>query len=234
LREKARLYAEKDIGEINIYLHIVDNPLTNSMRNVDTTRSIILEAGCFSNLIISAVEVYSKETTGLLIGKHDRRFIRGRLTNCVTAQAAYPLQTAWRGFTSVMIGSKRAFRRARRTLSHLGFELLGEYHSHPMSSARLSIDDEDYIRDQISERDEEELKHAKKLWLELIIGIKKKNYTKAHEMGWFPKRRPRHQKTRKVAGVLKTTPKIGYDIEIMGYWIDLEKIYQTDVYYSPY
>lgn len=197
-------------------------------------RSVVLEAGCFSALVISAVEVYSKETTGLLIGKPDRRFIRGKLTNCAVVQGAYPLQTAWRGFTSVMIGNLRAFRRARKTLDYLGFELIGEYHSHPGSSARISLDDEDYIRDQMTERVKEELKHVKKRWLELIVGIKKLSYKRDHKMGWFPKKRPRTQRARKIAGVLKTAPKRGYDIEIMGYWIDLKSVEKTDVYYSSY
>jgi len=197
-------------------------------------RSVVLEAGCFSALLISAVEVYSKETTGLLIGKPDRRFIRGKQTNCVAVQGAYPLQTAWRGFTSVMIGNLRAFRRARRTLDHLGFELVGEYHSHPGGSARISLDDEDYIREQMTERDKEELKHVKKRWLELIVGIKKLSYKRDQKMGWFPKKRPRIQRARKIAGVLKPAPKRGYDIEIMGYWIDLKSVEKTDVYFSSY
>jgi len=197
-------------------------------------KSVVLEAGCFSALVMSAVEVYSKETMGLLIGKHDRRFIRGRLTDCVVVQGAYPLQTAWRGFTSVMIGNSRAFRRARRTLSHLGFELLGEYHSHPGTSARLTIDDEDYIRDKMSEGDKEDLKILEKRWLELVVGIMKRNYRRKQTTGWFPKKRPPGQRTRKIAGVLKTTPQVGYDIEIMGYWIDLERIAPTEVYYSSY
>lgn len=199
-----------------------------------TMRSVVLEAGCFSALVMSAVEVYSKETTGLLIGKRDRRFIRGSLTDCVVVQGAYPLQTAWRGFTSVMIGSKRAFMRAKRTLSFLGFDLLGEYHSHPGSSARLSMDDEDYIREQIEERDIENLKLIDKSWLELVVGIIKKNYKRGQPTGWFPKKRPYSQRTRKIAGVLKASPKVGYEIEIMGYWIDLERIQPTEVYFSPY
>ncbi len=195
-------------------------------------RSAILEAGCFSALVISAVEVYSKETTGLLIGKRDRRFIRGKLTDCVVIQGAYPLQTAKRGFTSVMIGNTRAFRRARRTLNYLGFETIGEYHSHPGRYARLTIEDEDYIRDQINEINKEELKLLEKQWLELIVGIVKKKYKKEQKRGWFPKKRRLKRRTKRIAGILKTTPRIGYDIEILGYWIDLERIEPTGVYYS--
>lgn len=197
-------------------------------------KSVVLEAGCFSALVISAVEVYSKETTGLLIGKPDSRFIRGKMTSCVVAMGAYPLQTAWRGFTSVMIGNLRAFRRARKTIDNLGFEIIGEYHSHPAGSARISIDDEDYIRDQMTERDKEELKHVKKRWLELIVGIKKLSYKRDQKVGWFPKKRPRTHRVRKIAGILKTAPRRGYDIEIMGYWIDLKSVEQTDVYFSSY
>ncbi len=195
-------------------------------------RSVILEAGCFSALIISAVEVYSKETTGLLIGKGDRRFVRGKLTDCVVVQGAYPLQTAWRGFTSAMIGNRRAFRRARTTLDQFGYDLIGEYHSHPKSTAVLTFYDEDYIRDQLSERDKKELKSAKESWLELIVGIKKKKYKTKQKPGWYPIRQPRSHRTRKIAGVLKTTKSIGYHIEIRGYWIDLETSVPIDVYYS--
>jgi proteasome lid subunit RPN8/RPN11 len=197
-------------------------------------RSVILEAGCFTALVISAVEVYSKETTGFLIGKRDRRFIRGRLTDCVVVQGAYPLQTSQKGFTTVMIGNTRAFRRARRTINHLGIELIGEYHSHPGESARLTIEDEDYIRDQLNDIRKRELKLLEKHWLELIVGITKKIYKTEQKMGWFPKKRPSGQRTKKIAGTLKTTPKRGYDLEIMGYWIDQESIEPTEVYYSSY
>lgn len=196
--------------------------------------SVMLDPGCFSSLILSAVEVYSKETTGLLVGKHDKRFIKGRLTPCVVVQGAYPLQTAWRGFTSVMVGNKRAFGRARRTLDNLGFELLGEYHSHPGASARLTKYDLDYIRDQLSERDKKTLKLEKKHWLELIIGIKTRSYTKEHDLGWFPHRRRRKHKKRMVAGILKNSKKGGYYIEVIGYWVDHDTSEQVDVYYSPY
>jgi proteasome lid subunit RPN8/RPN11 len=196
--------------------------------------SVIIDPGGFSSLILSAVEVYSKETTGLLVGKHDKKFVKGRLTPCVVVQGAYPLQTAWRGFTSVMVGNKRAFVRARRTLDNLGFELLGEYHSHPGASARLTSYDVDYIRDQLSERDKKTLKLEKKQWLELIIGIKSRTYTKEHELGWFPLRKRRKQRKRMVAGILKNSRKGGYYIEIIGYWVNQDTSEQIDVYYSPY
>ncbi|MCK5548728.1 MAG: Mov34/MPN/PAD-1 family protein [Thermoplasmata archaeon] len=198
-------------------------------------RSVILEAGCFTALIASAVEVYSKETTGMLIGKRDRRFIRGKLTDCVVVQGAYPLQTARKGFGTVMIDNLKAFRRVRRTINYLGFEFIGEYHSHPGSYARLTMVDEEYIRDSIKEINSKvEMKLLDKQWLELIVGIVKKKYKRQQKMGWYPRKRKLRQRTKKIRGTLKTKPRTGYDIEILGYWIDLKKITPTEVYYSSY
>lgn len=53
------------------------------------------------SLIASAIEVYPRETTGLLIGKVANRKIERKNQKMAISQVAYPIQTASRRFSEV-------------------------------------------------------------------------------------------------------------------------------------
>ena len=94
------------------------------------------------------------------------------------------------------------------------------------------MDDEDFIKSQIDDMKSYEMTLLEKSWLEVIIGVTKKKYVREQETGWFPKKKNRRMRTQKIEGILKTTPKIGYHISVLGYWVDPNEINQAALYYS--
>jgi hypothetical protein len=45
---------------------------------------VVLEPFAFSSLLMSAIEIHGRESLGFLIGHHDRQFINGRMTDCIS------------------------------------------------------------------------------------------------------------------------------------------------------
>jgi hypothetical protein len=195
-------------------------------------RAVFVERSCFLGMVMAAMEVYSKETTGLIVGRNTKRFISGSLSDCVVLEEAYPLQTAKRAFNFVMVGNTRAFDRARETAAAYGVSILGEFHSHPDREPVLTPGDKRYIREQIIKPEKRELRLAGNRWLELVIGISKKRYERPHRIGWFPARRT--TKAGIINGTLKTDPLVGFDIRIRAYWVGMKVIKETPLYYSIY
>jgi proteasome lid subunit RPN8/RPN11 len=193
---------------------------------------VILERGCLLGMVMAAMEVHSRETTGLLVGKVAKRFIRGTLTECVVLEEAYPLQTAKRMFTFVMVGNRRAFERARKTAGAYGFEILGEFHSHPESYPFLTKGDKRYIREQIMSGRRNELRLVGNRWLEVVIGLNKKEYKRTKKVGWYPS--DPSKRTGQVKGILRTEPKVGFEVKIKSWWVGLKSIKVTPLYYSVY
>lgn len=193
---------------------------------------VILERGCLLGMVMAAMEVYSRETTGLLVGRIGKRFIRGRLTECVVLEEAYPLQTAKRMFSFVMIGNLKAFERARKTAGAYGFSILGEFHSHPESYPFLTKGDRKYIMEQVMSGRRNELRLVGNRWLEVVIGIKKKKYKRVKKTGWYPS--DPLIRIGQVKGILRTEPKVGFEVNIKSWWIGLKSIKTTPLYYSVY
>jgi hypothetical protein len=52
-------------------------------------------------LIVSVVEVYPRETMGLLWGTNRRRELAGKNRNAISVKTVYPIQTVSRKFTNV-------------------------------------------------------------------------------------------------------------------------------------
>jgi proteasome lid subunit RPN8/RPN11 len=193
---------------------------------------VVMERSCFLGIIMAAMEVYSRETIGLLVGRNARRFIRGSLTDCVLLEEAYPLQTAKRAFSFVMVKNKKAFNRARKTAAAYGFSVLGEFHSHPKRKPVLTTSDKRYIREEIINPERRELKLVGNRWLELVVGISRRSYKRAQRTGWFPKKGSRAPGT--VKGILRTNPRSGFEISIKAWWVGLKAIKETPLYYSAY
>jgi proteasome lid subunit RPN8/RPN11 len=168
-----------------------------------------VDPACFHSLVTRAVEVYNRETTGLLVGRERWRTVRGRKRRVIALEAAYPFQTAARSVTWVEPGNHSALDRARTSTHTLGFRILGEYHSHTNNEQGLSRADVEYAA--------EALRHmngtAPKQWLELVLGMRRKSYVRPREPGvrW-------RARGRKVAcGV--TLGRDGFDITFAGYWL---------------
>lgn len=173
-------------------------------------RSVFLESHVFRTLVTSAIEVYNRETNGVLIGRPSVRKVDGCRESMMVITDAYPLQTERRKPTEVFHGNEAAFRRAIRSLKTMKVDIVGGYHSHtwPYGEKAPSKGDIEHIGTEIG------YIHSKK-WLELIISIKRKEYSSTAPSGWNVQ-----DLSKKVRAILRTEPDIGYDITISAHWID--------------
>lgn len=171
---------------------------------------VVVDPACFVALVNSAVEVYNRETTGLLVGTERTRVIGRRRRKVVALEAAYPFQTAYRSITWVEPGNHQAAHRARTTVDSLGFRILGEYHSHTNNEHRLSEADKNYAGEALRRMNG----HAPKRWLEVVLGMRRKEYARAHRPGYTWRDYP-----RKVGCSVVVAPKLGFDVTIAGYWL---------------
>jgi hypothetical protein len=165
----------------------------------------------------ASLEVYNKETTGLLVGSIKERKLNGRKKRVIVLEAAYPFQTAKRNPTWVDIGNFNAFERARSSLHSLKFSMVGEFHSHPNKPVGLTEYDVRYIRERVREIYESGNDMLNHQWLELVISVRKRVYKRPHKTGWSWKK-----KKNKLVCLIKTSPYLGYRIEVGGFWVNID------------
>lgn len=170
---------------------------------------IFVDPACFHSLVTSAVEVYNRETTGLLVGAERFRTVRGRRRRVVALEAAYPFQTAARKVTWVEPGNHAAAHRARSSTHTLGFRILGEYHSHTNNEQGLSRADVEYAAEALRRMNGT----APGQWLELVLGVRRRMSARAREPGvrW-------RARGGKVACTV-TMGRDGFEITFAGYWL---------------
>jgi|GEM_PF-3263334 len=200
---------------------------------------VILEPYAFSSLLMSAAEVFSKETTGFLIGHGDRQFVQGKVRDCLAIHAAYPVQTAERGRSHVAFGNDTARRRVEGTVKAAGFNIVGGFHSHPDSSSNLSKDDKrfawDYLKDVGPKLGLEE-------WLEIVVSIKKVKKPEKTKMlkkvirkegdldvGFYP-----YHTIPSIEGYLLIDAKTAFKVEMRGNWFDRGQLTEPLLLYSRY
>ncbi len=179
---------------------------------------IFLDPKSLKTLLVSAVEVYKKETNGFLAGRPVLKRIKGKEKPVISLQTIYPLQTADRKPSQVLHGSDLAHKRTLSSLTALKMPLVGGFHSHT-----------DYLPDievypELSEGDLEhihdEMKKMKKFgynldpWLELLLTIKQKEYIRPQKSGITT-----NTYKRKLGCTIITEPKQGYKITLSGYWL---------------
>jgi proteasome lid subunit RPN8/RPN11 len=114
---------------------------------VDISESAII------SMIMSAVEVYKKETFGVLLGKKSSKEIK--------IKHAINFQTAKRDYEYVSIDKARE-NRINHTLKYMSdLKVMGDFHSHPDFPEKLS------------RHDEEELKKAGADKISVLVLVKK-------------------------------------------------------------
>ena len=184
--------------------------------------NVVIDPACFVGLVTSAIEAYNRETNGFLIGAERARKLRRGPQDVAVLKAAYPLQTADRKVNWVANGNVRAFERAHRAVANAngGLDLLGGYHSHTGSDAhaRLSPLDLDYILDEFHVMNRGMVEPAHDRWLELVLAIRRREYSRPHEIRWNLSHYP-----RKLGAHVVLKPNVGFDITMAGYWVYCEK-----------
>lgn len=185
-------------------------PSPSMAQAAEQTPPVLVDPACFLALVNSAVEVFNRETTGLLVGTERLRTVRGRKRRVVALEAAYPFQTASRSVTWVEPGNHSAAHRARSTVDSLGFRILGEYHSHTNNEHGLSAADVDYARQALKRMNGT----APKRWLEVILGMRRRDLRSPRAPGFRWR-----AYARKVGCTVVVQPREAFDVTIAGYWL---------------
>ena len=182
----------------------------------EDSRPVFIEEGTFKTIVASAIEVYSRETNGVLLGRNSTRNIDGVKKKVISVKNAYPIQTDSRKRSEVSHGNIAAFNRFLRAMRSLRSEMVGGYHSHPhpYESNVLSRGDTEFISEEIKEMSKMGQKHIEKGWLEILLSIKKKGYSGPVRYKWYT-----CSYVKKIRCRIRTRKKVGYDITISAYWV---------------
>ena len=168
-------------------------------------------------MVASAIEVYPRETNGLLIGRTTPRKIKRRVENMLTARIAYSFQTDERMPTSVSHGNISALNRLITTMDVLGKNIIGGYHSHPhpRDNIILTGSDIEFIEEEMKRlRDFERFKKMER-WLEVVMSIRKREYM-------YPQRIGRTVVNEgKIHFKMKSDRYYGFDIKLCGYIVKI-------------
>jgi hypothetical protein len=156
--------------------------------------NVLIERPSFVSLTLSNMEVFRRETDGLLIGRDAYRKIGDDKIPVRLIETVYPLQTSERKPSEVGIGNKYAFNRVVRSLKSLGIDLIsgsgssdlkliGGYHSHPDPRGHVILNEYDikYRIKMIREMKRQGEYKPDDSWLELVMHVRKKDYTESYE-----------------------------------------------------
>ncbi len=178
---------------------------------------VFIERDCLEVILASAIEVFPRETNGLLMGGRLVKKVRGRNIRIFTLRMAYPVQTAERKPSYVEHGNISAVERLLKSLCAMGKEIAGGYHSHPEPKAhtRLTRSDADFIGDEIKRYRDCKGFRGYRRWVELVVSIKKRGYENQV--------RPRESislKNGRLIAFLKGKGYAGYELKIGGYSLE--------------
>lgn len=199
---------------------------------------VVLEPYAFSSLLMSAIEIHGCESMGLLIGHKDRQFIQGKVVECLSIQASYPIQSAERGRSMVGYGNFAARKRLDSTVNAVGFVIVGGFHSHPNTGTTVTKADKEFIFEEFNEVYS---RTGLVEWLEIIIGVRKikrpekskflKKHYKAGDLkpGFYP-----WNVTPEIVGDLMTDARTVFRAEMKGYWFSDHKVKDALLVYSRY
>ena len=192
-------------------------------------RKVYVTENCLASLIASCLEIPHKETGGFLIGKEGKRFVMGERIDCLTLDAAYPIRTSKSGKGFWQPANLRAYKRIIGTIRAMGFNIVGEYHSHVENVAELSDDDKEFIEQKVKDLSIDQVGITS--WIEMVLNIEPKTYSRkpiqSFQCRYFSK------KIRcTVRGI--RDPFKGYSITIGTYWFNPEKVsYEEAIVHVP-
>src|SRR3989440_10091543 len=96
----------------------------------------------------------------------------------------------------------------------VGYAVLGGFHSHTGDdgAASLSRTDLDYVADELRRISRDRPADRVK-WLEVVMALKRRQWSSSHEAGWATRRY-----RRKIGCTVALDPNHGYDMTIGGDW----------------
>ncbi len=112
---------------------------------------MFVSESCLAVLVTSCLETPDKETGGFLVGREEKRFIKGARVKCLTLNVAYPVQTRKSGRSYWQPGNLRAYNRIVDSVRSMGFDIVGEFHSHIEDVAELSEEDTNFIEAELKD-----------------------------------------------------------------------------------
>jgi proteasome lid subunit RPN8/RPN11 len=182
-------------------------------------KPVYITENCLVALIASCLETPHKEVGGFLIGKEEKRFIRGERIDCLTLDVAYKIQTCKSGKSFWQPENVRAYNRITDTIKAMRFDIVGEYHSHIQNVAELSDEDKKFIKQEVDDFSKNGINVTN--WIEMVLNIENKTYarkpTQTLDCRCFSK------KIRcNIRGIRE--PLIGYSITVGTYWFNPETI----------
>ncbi len=115
------------------------------------SKKVFVSESCLAVLVTSCLETPDKETGGFLVGREEKRFIKGARVKCLTLNVAYPVQTRKSGRSYWQPGNLRAYNRIVDSVRSMGFDIVGEFHSHIEDVAELSEEDTNFIEAELKD-----------------------------------------------------------------------------------
>jgi len=179
-------------------------------------RDLFIENRAFKTLITSAIEVYNRETNGVILGRNTIKEIKNERVKVISVKEVYPFQTEERKPSEVFHGNVAAFKRVLRTISSFESEIIGGYHSHPhpYHVVRLSKGDIESIKDDIEAMTKTGQERVKRGWMEILLSIKRKDYARPKGREWYIS-----DYVKRLRCHLRTRERTGYDILLSAYWV---------------
>ncbi|MBP1909190.1 Mov34/MPN/PAD-1 family protein [Methanolobus bombayensis] len=177
-------------------------------------KKVLIDFGCFANMICASIESYDTETFGLIGGENKKNGLR--------LMTAPPLLSAEQGEDFVdYLACPEKYELAKALIDDLGLWLVGDYHSHPNAIAHPSEDDLITCLNDIKTVREQNISTFD-WWLQLIISIERKDYKRNFKPVFiFDDDDDEIQVTVKRG-------KVGWKIHIMGHWCRLEELKEGD------
>lgn len=192
-------------------------------------RDVFVEEDSFKTLMASAIEVYSRETNGVLLGGNTTREISGEKRKVLSIKDVYPIQTAKRKRSEVYHGNMAAIKRFLRATSSLRTDIVGGFHSHPhpFEGNTLSGGDVDFVRDEVKVMSRLGQKKVEKGWMEILMSINRKNYRRPGVSKWYT-----CSFLKKINCKVRTQKRVGYDVMVSAFWVYPKEIVEDEIRYG--
>jgi len=190
-----------------------------------------IKADALLSLLAPIIENEEYEVGGLIAGEIEKQWINAKHQYAITVRSAYPSVTAEGTPDEWIPVDEEAQERARAVASSIYLKILGGFHSHPESEAKLSPDDKENIKaeDSLNLFSVEGLQCS---WLEVIVGIFRKEYVKDRRESsswWTP------ANSLKICGSLNVGIHYGYRITISAFiLIKPDQFEEIPVYLENY